>query len=82
MEATYPYAIMKHRKAQNAAHVEDILHAWFFAAWESWSSNTKKIFQHYEALDQWESSLDIPGPMRVDQADSVAEIRSGPSQAT
>ena len=28
-----------------------------------------KIFQYDEALDQWEPSLDIPGPMRVEQAE-------------
>ena len=29
-----------------------------------------KIFHHYEGLDQWEPSLDYPGPMRVAQTGS------------
>ena len=33
-----------------------------------WNSHTIKIFQPFEALDQWEPSLDIAWPMRVDHA--------------
>ena len=38
-----------------------------------------KIFQHFEALDQWEPSLDIPGPMRVDQAGYSHLLEAGKS---
>ena len=37
--------------------------SWFFMASHK---NTLKIFRHYDTLDQWERSLDYPGPMRAD----------------
>ena len=39
--------------------------SWFFMAYDCWHSNTMKILQHSRALDQWETSLFVPRPIRV-----------------